>query len=87
MLRYFGYRPGVTFHTWTSAQFSQYGGKAVASTIRDATYVLDEILANETELPILEHTTNTSGYTEIILALFDLLGLTFGPRIKDLQDQ
>lgn len=72
---------------WTSDQFSLYGGKAIASTVRDATYVLDEILANETELPILEHTTDTSGYTEIVFALFDLLGLTFTPRIKDLADQ
>lgn len=85
--RYFGYRRGVTFYTWTSDQFSQYGSKAISSTIRDATYVLDEILANETELPILEHTTDTSGYTEIVFALFDLLGLTFTPRIKDLADQ
>ena len=82
--RYFGYHRGVTFYTWTSDQFSLYGGKAIASTVRDATYVLDEILANETELPILAHTTDTSGYTEIVFALFDLLGLTFTPRIKDL---
>ncbi len=87
ILRYFGYRSGVTFYTWTSDQFSLYGGKAVTTTVRDATYVLDEILANETELPILEHTTDTSGYTEIVFALFDLLGLTFTPRIKDLADQ
>ncbi len=85
--RYFGYRRGITFYTWTSDQFSLYGGKAIASTMRDATYVLDEILANETELPILEHTTDTSGYTEIVFALFDLLGLTFTPRIRDLADQ
>jgi TnpA family transposase len=85
--RYFGYHRGVTFYTWTSDQFSLYGGKAIASTMRDATYVLDEILANETELPILEHTTDTSGYTEIVFALFDLLGLTFTPRLKDLADQ
>lgn len=26
-------------------------------------YVLDEILNNETELNILEHTTDTAGYT------------------------
>jgi TnpA family transposase len=87
ILRYFGYGRGVTFYTWTSDQFSLYGGKAIVSTVRDATYVLDEILANETELPILEHTTDTSGYTEIVFALFDLLGLTFTPRIKDLGDQ
>jgi len=85
--RYFGYRRGVTFYTWVGDQFSIYGGKVIASTVRDATYVLDEILANETELPILEHTTDTSGYTEIVFALFDLLGLTFIPRIKDLPDQ
>jgi len=85
--RYFGYRRGITFYTWTSDQFSVYGGKAIASTVRDATYVLDEILTNETELPILEHTTDTTGYTEIVFALFDLLGLTFTPRIKDLGDQ
>ena len=85
--RYFGYGRGVTFYTWTSDQFSLYGGKTIVSTVRDATYVLDEILANETELPILEHTTDTSGYTEIVFALFDLLGLTFTPRIKDLAEQ
>ncbi len=84
--RYFGYRRGVTFYSWTSDQFSQYGAKAIPSTVRDATYVLDEILANETDLPVLEHASDTSGYTEIVFALFDLLGLSFTPRIKDLQD-
>ena len=52
--RYFGYGRGVTFYTWTSDQFSQYGAKPIASPLRDATYVLDEILGNETELQILE---------------------------------
>ena len=78
---------GVTFYTWTSDQFSQYGTKVIPATVRDATYVLDAILDNETELPILEHTTDTAGYTEIVFALFDLLGLQFSPRIRDLGDQ
>jgi TnpA family transposase len=34
--------------------------------MRDSTYVLDEILDNETELPIMEHTTDTAGYTELV---------------------
>ena len=55
--------------------------------MRDATYVLDEILDNETELSIVEHTTDTVGYTEIVFALFDLLGLQFSPRIRDIGDQ
>jgi TnpA family transposase len=85
--RYFGYGRGVTFYTWTSDQFAQYGTKVIPATVRDATYVLDEILDNETELPILEHTTDTAGYTEIVFALFDLLGLQFSPRLRDLGDQ
>src|SRR4051794_30948416 len=85
--RHFGYGKGVTFYTWPADQFSQYGTKVIPATVRDATYVLDEILDNETELPILEHTTDTAGYTEIVFALFDLLGLQFSPRIRDLGDQ
>jgi TnpA family transposase len=85
--RYFGYGRGVTFYTWTSDQFSQYGTKVIPATVRDATDVLDELLDNETELPIVEHTTDTAGYTELVFALFDLLGLQFAPRIRDLGDQ
>jgi len=85
--RYFGYGKGVTFYTWTSDQFSQYGQKVIPSTTRDATYVLDGILDNETDLTILEHTTDTAGYTEVIFAMFDLLGLSFAPRIRDVGDQ
>jgi len=82
--KYFGYGRGLTFYSWTSDQFSQYGTKVIPTTARDATYVLDEILKNETELQILEHTTDTAGHTEIVAAFFDLLGLRFAPRMRDL---
>lgn len=85
--RYFGYGRGLTFYTWTSDQFSQFGTKVIPTTTRDATVVLDELLGNETELPVVEHTTDTAGFTEIIFALFDLLGLQFAPRIRDVGDQ
>ena len=49
--------------------------------------MLDEILDNETELPIEQHMTDTAGYTELVFALFELLGLQFSPRIRDLADQ
>ena len=47
------------------------------ATVRDATYVLDAILDNETELTIVEHATDTAGYTDIVFCLFDLLGMQF----------
>lgn len=38
-------------------------------------------------LRIVEHTTDTAGYTDIIFALFDLMGLLFSPRLRDIGDQ
>jgi TnpA family transposase len=82
-----GYGMGITFYSWSSDQLSQYGTKYVPVTVRDSTYVLDELCNNETELPIREHTTDTAGATEIIFALFDLLGYRFTPRLRDLSDR
>jgi len=84
---YFGYGKGLTHYTNTSDQYSQYGSKCISSTERDATYVLDEIIGNETDLVILEHTTDTAGYSDLIFALFDLLGMEFCPRLRDIKDQ
>ena len=85
--RYYGYGQGLTFYTWSSDQFSQYGTKVISSTMRDATYVLDAILDNETDLTILEHTTDTAGYTDLVFCLFDLLGMQFSPRLRDIGDR
>jgi TnpA family transposase len=86
-LRRYFLSQGLTFYSWTSDQFVQYGTKVVPATIRDATYVLDAILDNATELAIVEHTTDTAGYTELVFALFDLLGMQFAPRLRDIGDQ
>jgi len=79
---YFGYGRGVAASTWTSDQFSQYGAKPSVASMREATYVLDGILDNQTELKITEHTTDTAGYTDIVFAIFDLLGVQFMPRLR-----
>jgi TnpA family transposase len=84
--RYFRHQ-GVTYYSWTSDQLSQYGTKVIPATVRDATYVLDAILDNETELTIVEHATDTAGYTDLVFGLFDLLGMQFAPRLRDLGDQ
>lgn len=84
--RYFHRSRGVTFYSWTSDQHTHYGSKVIRSTLRDATYVLDGILDNETELPIAKHTTDTAGYSDIVFGLFDLLGLEFAPRLAGITD-
>jgi TnpA family transposase len=59
----------------------------IECTDRDAAFVLDGLLYNESELEIEEHYTDTHGYTEINFAAFAMLGLRFCPRIRGVQHQ
>lgn len=86
--RYFGYyEKAIGIYTHVSEQYSVFSTKAISCSPREALYVLDGLLENNTILPIQEHTTDTAGYTEHIFALCFLLGFDFMPRIKDLKDQ
>lgn len=59
----------------------------IECTDRDAAYVLDGLLYNESDLALEEHYTDTHGYTEINFADFAMLGRRFAPRIRGLQKQ
>lgn len=85
-LRY-GTSPGINFYTHISDQYAPYHIKAITSTIRDATHVLDGLLYHESELRIEEHYTDTNGFTDHIFALCPPLGFRFSPRIRDLKDK
>jgi TnpA family transposase len=50
---------GISQYTHVSDQHSTYGTKVIPVTDREAVYVLDEILGNETDLPITEHAPGT----------------------------
>jgi TnpA family transposase len=83
LAREFGYRRGaLNVINWVTDQYSQYGTKVVSVAEREAIHTLEAIL--HTELPVAEHTTDTHGATELVFALFDLLGLRFIPRLKDI---
>lgn len=84
--RYFVHE-GLTSYTHISDQHSTYGTQIIISTERDATYTLDEILGNTTELAIAEHTTDSHGQTLATFALFDLVGLRLSPRIAKLAEK
>ncbi|MCH9697456.1 MAG: Tn3 family transposase [Gammaproteobacteria bacterium] len=86
--RYYGYYDkAIGIYTHVSDQYSVYSTKIISCSPREALYVLDGLLDNNTLLDIRAHTTDTHGYTEIIFALCHLLGFYFMPRIRDLKDQ
>jgi TnpA family transposase len=86
--RYFGYYDkAVGIYTHVSDQYSVFSTKVISCSPREALYVLDGLLENNTILNVTEHTTDTAGFTEHIFALCYLLGFYFMPRIRDLKDQ
>jgi len=87
LAREFGHQHGgLTVMSWTLDDYSTYGVKIVSVSDREATHSLDAIVHAEAP-DIREHTTDTHGYTDIVFALFDLLGIRFLPRLRDLPDQ
>lgn len=86
--RYYGYyQKAIGIYTHVSDQYSVFSTRIISCSPREALYVLDGLLENNTVLQARKHTTDTHGYTEIIFALSYLLGYEFMPRIRDIKDQ
>ncbi len=86
--RYYGYYDkAIGIYTHVSDQYSVFNTKVISCSPREALYVLDGLLVNNTILKPKDPTTDTHGYTEIIFALCHLLGFYFMPRIRDLKKQ
>ncbi|MDQ2788281.1 MAG: transposase [Actinomycetota bacterium] len=62
----------------------------IPTRVREGVHALDEIFAlrdRDSELTIAEHTTDTAGFTDLLFGAYDVVGLLFCPRIRDLADQ
>jgi TnpA family transposase len=83
--RYFGYYDrAVSVYTHLSDQYSVFNTQVISCAEREALYVLDGLLENDTALPIRTHIVDTHGCTDQIFGLCYLLGFTFMPRLKNL---
>jgi len=82
--KYFGSKRGVTYFNFTSDQFSGFHGIVVPGTLRDSLFTLEGLLEQETSLQPSELMTDTASYSDIVFALFWLLGYIFSPRLAAL---
>jgi TnpA family transposase len=82
--RYFARGQGISTYSHVSDQHSTFDTKVIVATAPESHYVLDGVLGNDTDLPIVEHATDTHGATLANFALFDLVGKQLSPRIRDL---
>jgi len=77
----------LEFYTFVADNYAPFFSLPIECTDRDAPYVLDGLLYNESDLPLEEHFTDTHGYTENNFAAFAMLGMRFSPRIRGLHRQ
>ena len=77
----------LEFYTFVADNYAPYFSIPHECTDRDAPYVLDGILYNESDLVIEEHYADTHGYTEVNFAAFAMIGKTFSPRIRGVERQ
>ena len=77
----------LEFYSFVADNYAPFYSIPIECTDRDAAYVLDGLLYNESDLALKEHYTDTHGYTEINFAAFAMLGRRFSPRIRGIQKQ
>ena len=77
----------LEFYSFVADNYAPFYSTPIECTDRDAAFVLDGLLYNESDLELEEHYTDTHGYTEINFAAFAMLGRRFCPRIRGLGKQ
>ena len=77
----------LEFYSFLADNYALFYIMPIECTDRDAPFVLDGLLYNESDLELEEHYTDTHGYTEINFAAFAMLGRRFCPRIRSIQSQ
>ena len=81
--KYFGQEKGVSVYSFIDERHLLFYSTVISSSEREAAYVIDGLLHNET-LKSDIHSTDSHGFTEVVFAVTHLLGFSFAPRLKTL---
>jgi TnpA family transposase len=84
--KYSGNSQGASVYTFIDERQILFHSLVFSSAEREAAFVVDGLLCNE-EIQTDIFSTDTHGFSEIIFAIIELLGMSFAPRIKKSQDQ
>jgi len=74
----------LEFYSFVADNYAVFYSMPIECADRDAPFVLDGILYNESDLPLYEHFTDSHGFTDNNFAAFAMFGRKFTPRIKAL---
>lgn len=84
--KYYGKDQGVAIYSFLDERGALFYDTIISPTEREATYVIDGLMAN-TVVQSNVHSTDTHGFTDVIFAITHLIDVSFAPRIKRLAEQ
>jgi TnpA family transposase len=84
--KYGGNSQCASIYTFIDERQILFHSLVFSSSEREAGYVIDGLLCNE-EIKSDIFSTDTHGFTEVVFAIIELLGISFAPRIKKPQEQ
>jgi len=84
--KHFPRQRGLTWYNGISDQNMGFNALVIPGALRDAPYLLNVLLEQQTHLRITEVMTDTAGYSDVVFGLFWMLGYQFSPRLADLKD-
>ncbi len=84
---FLGSKRGTSLYTTTLDIRSPLGQQLIPPNDREALYTIDVMENHPPEFAIVEHATDTAGFTEHVFAISAILGYRFTPRLRDLFDQ
>ena len=82
--KYFGRKKGATWYELISNQNTGLCGLVIPGTLRDSMYTLEVVLQQQTVLRPLEIMADTAAASDVVFALYWLLGYRFSPRLADI---
>lgn len=84
--KYFGQGQGVSAYTFVDERHFLWHSTIISASDRESAYVIDGLMHNDVVKSEI-HSTDTHGYSEAIFGLTHMLGFSFAPRLKGLQNK
>lgn len=81
--KYFARGRGLTYYNLVSDQFTGLNGIVATGTLRDSLVLLSLLLGQQTSLQPKQIMTDTGASSDVMFALFWVLGFQFSPRLSD----
>ena len=84
--KYFGKGKGISINSFVDEKNLIFHTNVLSSSDRESMYLIDG-LVNQNIVKTKWHTTDTEGFTEVVFAVTNLMGIQYAPRIKKYKNQ